>query len=245
MRKRPAGPPIPIYRLTSTPREPAFVARLSASVSPTRRPAQSTEVALSEEAFGEALRVIMYRADSARTLPLALRRAAAGDFTTFAATGLTANRRLRDMLRFGMLLSVACSEDVARIDAGEIEAATRGTYLGDSRVRQQIAVCAEWPGSAVPADYATPLSSDVPVLIISGNLDPTVTPHWGDETARYFPRSRHVVVPGGHSPNNDCTDEISTAFLLRGSIDGLDIGCAAAMRPPSFALPDAVASRQP
>ena len=204
----------------------------------------SVEVTLSEEAFGEAVRVIMYRADSARTLPLAISRAAAGDLGLFASTGLIANRRIRSILRFGMLLSVVCSEDMPRIDPAEIETATLGTYLGDNRVREQMAVCAEWPRATIPADYAAPLTSSVPVLILSGNLDPVTTPEWGDETARMFPRGLHLVLPDGHAPNNPCTDALATAFMLRGSIEGLDTGCVAATRPPPFALPEAVASRR-
>lgn len=205
---------------------------------------EPVEVSLSEEAFGEALRVMLYRADSARGIPLLISRALDGDFVPFATTGLEVNRRLRDQLRLGMLLSVVCSEDVARIRPEDVARETRDTFLGDIRVRQQMAVCADWPRGALPADYAAPFRSEVPVLLMSGNLDPVTPPIWGDLTARYFANVRHITVPGGHLIDSSCTDAISRAFFAAGSAEGLDTSCVSSLRPPPFALPEAVASRR-
>ena len=143
-----------------------------------------------------------------------------------------------------MLLSVTCREDVARIRPGEIDRETDNTFLGSARVRQQMAACAEWPQGNVPPDFAAPLRSNVPVLLISGNLDPVTTPAWGEVAAGYFTRGLHLVVPGGHAPSNDCTISIIRAFMRDASVQGLDTSCVAALRPPAFALPSQ-ASRQP
>ena len=47
-------------------------------------------------------------------------------------------------------MSVVGSEDIPRIRADEIGAATAGTFLGDVRVRSQMAVAALWPRAAIP-----------------------------------------------------------------------------------------------
>lgn len=198
----------------------------------------TTMLRLSEEAFGEAVRVMMYNGGRARRLPLLLDRALDGDLAPFAEAGLAANRQLRDQLRLGMLLSVVCSEDVARIRSGDIERETRGTFLGDTRVRQQMAICAEWPASALPADHAAPFRSDVPVLLVTGNLDPVTPPVWGEAMGRFFSRARHLVVPAGHDASSPCMASIMQAFLLRAALDGLDTSCAERLRAPPFLLPD-------
>jgi pimeloyl-ACP methyl ester carboxylesterase len=43
------------------------------------------------------------------------------------------------------------------------------------------------------------VKSDVPVLILSGGLDPVTPPANGAEVAKSLPRSRHIVAQGyGH-----------------------------------------------
>jgi pimeloyl-ACP methyl ester carboxylesterase len=136
----------------------------------------------------------------------------------------------------GMLLSVTCAEDVARIDAGDIVAATDATFLGDARVRQQIAACEVWPRGEVSADYGAPVSVDAPVLLISGTMDPVTGPGWGEEAARHLPNSLHLVAPGAHGVSNRCTIDISRRFLESGSLRGLDTSCVSDLRLPPFEL---------
>jgi len=72
-----------------------------------------------------------------------------------------------------------------------------------------------WPRSTVPADAATPVASDVPVLILSGGLDPVTPPAYGTRVAATLPNSRHVVAAGyGHivSPQA-CGPRLIAAFV--------------------------------
>src|SRR5678815_3467598 len=137
--------------------------------------------------FAEALRVMTYTPDAASRVPLLIHRAYEGDVTVFARAGLASNYGLRSILRHGMLMSTTCSEDVARITEADIVRETRNTFLGDARVRQQIATCKEWPVSPLPADYAEPVIRKVPALLISAAGDPATPPFFGEEVrARYF-----------------------------------------------------------
>ncbi|MHC4948082.1 MAG: alpha/beta hydrolase [Planctomycetota bacterium] len=193
-------------------------------------------VRLGRDAFAGALRVLMYR--DSREIPYLVDRAAAGDLAVFAQRGIETNRALRDMIAFGMLLCVTCSEDIPRIDPAAIGPATEGTFLGDIRVRQQMAVCATWPRSDLPAGFGEPVRSDVPVLLLSGSLDPVTPPRWGEAAVRHLARGRHVVVPGSHGVSGPCVESLMRAFLDAGTADGLDTSCAEAMRLPPFRRPD-------
>jgi pimeloyl-ACP methyl ester carboxylesterase len=193
-------------------------------------------VKLSKEAFLEALRVMMYAEKQNRLVPLLLHRAFAGEFEPFAEVGLSSERGLRLRLALGHLLCVTCAEDVARITEEEIVRIAGGTLAGDGRVRGQKSVCSFWPKSTVSKDYGEPVSVDVPVLLLSGTLDPVTPPRWGEEAARYLPRSVHLVVPGAHGVGGPCLTEIQRRFLEAGTADGLDIACAKDLKPAKFLL---------
>jgi pimeloyl-ACP methyl ester carboxylesterase len=190
---------------------------------------------LSRDAFAGALRLLMYHDN--RDVPLLIHRAFKGDYDAFATRGLMSNRAIRGQLAFGMLLCVTCSEDIPRIDPDDIPRLTEGTFLGDGRVRRQMAVCDVWPRGDVPADYGDPVRADVPVLLLSGKYDPVTPPHWGEEAARHLPASLHLVVPTTHSFGSPCIDRIMREFLDRGTVEGLDTSCVEHMRRPRFTLP--------
>ncbi|MBU0641552.1 MAG: alpha/beta hydrolase [Planctomycetes bacterium] len=197
---------------------------------------EPVKVHLSREAFAEALRVIMYydHSDVARLIL----RAYQGDYGPFAQRGMMQSRALRNSLAFGMLLCVTCAEDVARIRPDEIERETRGTFLGDGRVRRQMEVCKFWPKSQLPADYGEPVRVAVPVLLLSGSLDPVTPPEWGAEAAQHLPLSTHVVAPGSHGVGGPCITEIMRAFLEHPARP-LDTSCVEKLQPGPFRLPRA------
>jgi pimeloyl-ACP methyl ester carboxylesterase len=192
------------------------------------------EVRLSRDAFAEALRIIMY-SDHSDVARLIL-RAYEGDFDPIAQLGMMHNRGLRNSLALGMLLCVTCAEDVARIEPDEIVRETRGTFLGDGRVRRQMEICRFWPKSRLPADYGQPVKVDVPVLLLSGTLDPVTPPAWGAEAARHLPRGTHVIAPGSHGLSGPCIDDIMRAFLADPE-SPVDASCVEAMEPGPFRIP--------
>jgi pimeloyl-ACP methyl ester carboxylesterase len=111
------------------------------------------------------------------------------------------------------------------------------TYLGSYRVREQRAACAEWPRGEVPDWHGKPVVASVPVLILSGTLDPVTPPANGDEIARTLSNSLHIRVPhGGHSPaglaGTDCLSALKRDFIHRARTDGLDTGCVGRIARP-------------
>ncbi|MEQ8765108.1 MAG: alpha/beta hydrolase [Planctomycetota bacterium] len=189
---------------------------------------------LTRAAFAESLRGMLYSSSTASRIPLLLHRGASGDLSPFVQFALQRNAALRSMLALGMLLSVTCPEDVARINPDEIEALTKDTFLGDGRVRQQIEACASWPSGSVGESYGQPVRSDVPVLILSGRCDPVTSPTFGEEAAKHLPSSRHVVVEGAHFVGGACIDDLIRQFLETADAKGLDVDCAKRVTLPAF-----------
>jgi pimeloyl-ACP methyl ester carboxylesterase/predicted dehydrogenase len=216
-----------------------------------REPAEATvrhpvtgepvQVHLSRAAFAEALRIIMYydHSDVARLILSAYE----GDFDLIAQQGMMHNRALRNSLALGMLLCVTCAEDVARIEPDEIVRETRGTFLGDGRVRRQMEICRFWPKSQLPANYGEPVQVYVPVLLLSGTLDPVTPPRWGAEAATHLPKATHVVAPGSHGLSGPCIDDIVRAFLDDPQRP-VDTSCVEQLQPGPFRIPPRAPDRE-
>ncbi|MBA2302562.1 MAG: alpha/beta hydrolase [Acidobacteria bacterium] len=108
------------------------------------------------------------------------------------------------LLAHGMFMSSTCAEDVRFIDEDDVRRATAGTFLGDYRVRRQQAACRIWPrGEGVEDGFQAPVRLDVPVLVISGDVDVATPASDGERVAKELPNGRHVVFPGqGHEFTN-------------------------------------------
>lgn len=216
-------------------------ARVTVPDPATKRP---VEVALTASGFADALRVMLYGIESERRVPLLLSRALDGDYRPFAAAGLESNRGFSKSIRTGLMLSFTCAEDTWRIRPEEVERESAGSFLGTLRVKAQLAACSVWPRGKVPAGYYRPPESRVPVLFVSGQLDPVTPPEWGEVALRRFPNGVHIVAPGGtHTPTSPCIEGLARELYATGSVKGLDLSCVARDPIPPFALPEGRAAR--
>jgi pimeloyl-ACP methyl ester carboxylesterase len=198
---------------------------------------RSTPVTLTRNLIAEDIRYMTYSSGQTSNVPLYLHRAAEGDFTLLAAD---AWRRRRGGTFDGLYLSITCTEDVPFLSAraGEDD---EQTYLGTYRMRQQRAACAEWPRGDAPRWRKASVRADVPVVLITGTLDPVTPPEFAAEIRQTLPNRVHVLVKfGGHSlegsTHMDCLDRIEHAFINGGTATGLDTSCATEMKRPGFAL---------
>lgn len=208
--------------------KPATVRIASGSGGPT------ISVPITRAAFAEGIRATTYSAPRSLRVPLFVHEAYEGKYDDFAAAAVRSNRGLRSSIRFGFLLAITCTEDVSRIDPRVIERETAGTYLGDTRVREQMAACRGWPRGALPKDYGDPVRSSVPVFLLSGTVDPVAPARFTAEAARYLPNSIHVVAPGGHVPSGPCIAAMQREFLESANPRTVDTSCVAQMRLPDF-----------
>lgn len=221
---------------------PTLMARLKARPAHVTVPDPVTKapvtLTMDDDAFAGALRVMLYGVERQRRIPLLLKQAMEGDFVPFATAGMDSNRGLSNSLRVGLLLSVACSEDAWRIKPGEAERESRGTFLGMQRARGQLAACSVWPRGTLPPGFYDPPASQVPVLLVSGALDPITPPSMAELVKPRFPNSVHAIAPfGTHVPIDPCLDKMEEKLFATGSVAGLDSSCLAKAESPPFALP--------
>jgi pimeloyl-ACP methyl ester carboxylesterase len=194
---------------------------------------EPARVTLTRDHVAEAIRYMTYTSRNAAAVPRDLHRAFTGDYSPLAQFLL---QWRADGTFDGLYLSITCAEDVPFIAPDSAER-DEPTYLGSYRVREQRAACAEWPRGEVPDWHGKPVVASVPVLILSGTLDPVTPPANGDEIARTLSNSLHIRVPhGGHSPaglaGTDCLSALKRDFIHRARTDGLDTGCVGRIARP-------------
>jgi pimeloyl-ACP methyl ester carboxylesterase len=201
------------------------------------------EVVPSRGLIAEGLRFLMY-GSGARTVPLAVHRAYQGDLSQLVGIAVDRRASIDHLLSMGLNFSVTCAEDLPFIDDAAAARATAGTLLGDYRVREQKRVCADWPRGAVPADVHQPVVSDVPALLISGERDPVTPPEFGERVIKGLSHGRLVIVPhGSHGAEGPCADAVTTHFIERGTVEGLDTSCVTATPPTKFVTKEHVVAR--
>jgi pimeloyl-ACP methyl ester carboxylesterase len=181
----------------------------------------------------------LYSPLTASIVPALVDRAEHDDFQGLFALAL-AGEDGGESMSIGMQLSVLCSEDASRVSADEIARETSHTVFGSHLTGSQLDACAMWPKGKVHADYYQPVVSDVPVLVLSGEVDPVTPPSWGASVVKHLSRGAHVIVPStGHGVvSTPCGNRLVKDFIERGSADGLNTECVTAVRrPPFFVTP--------
>lgn len=201
---------------------------------------------LSRNGFVQTLRYQLYVSATSLGIPAYLHAASQGDWQALGEAAYAIGSSLLNPLPDGLYLSVTCSEDVSFIQ-DNVERFQTG-FMGDFRLRQQRAACADWPVTRMSSTYLEPVRSAVPSLIISGANDPVTPAYLGEQVAQDLSQSRHLVIPfGGHGPfgllNIECVAELQHQLIQQANVDGLDVAaCAAQIKRPGFLLN---ASREP
>jgi pimeloyl-ACP methyl ester carboxylesterase len=178
-----------------------------------------------------------YAPETAALLPVLLERAASeGQLAPLAAQGLLMADDFEAALSRPLQWSVLCAEDVPFYgEAGPEDAAS---LLGDDVRRTLPRVCRLWPHAPPDPALRSPVRSDVPALLLSGEGDPVTPPSWAEVAARGLPRSRHLVLPGGGHGTlyRGCLPMLAARFVEAGSAERLDAACLERSRPAPFFL---------
>jgi len=192
------------------------------------------DMRLTADTLAVAIRFLSYSSETQALIPLLVHEAlTSGDLSRLASQAILVMSGLNEMLARGMELSVLCSEDYPFIDKS---ADYSGTLIGNLMLEIIELQCNVWPHGEVPEDFHQPVQSDLPVLLMSGERDPVTPPHYAALTAQSFSNSLNLVARGqAHSVmKNVCLRDITTEFVNKGSIEGLDTSCVENIQPAPF-----------
>lgn len=148
-------------------------------------------------------------------LPNFLVSAANGDFAW--AERLLPQVIFDRTMSYGMYMAVVCAEEA---DFTEADFKVEGVPAIVAQAMLQsgleiLATCEVWKLPKLPAEANTPVNSDIPTFVISGEFDPITPPNFGDIVAKSLRNAFHVVYPAtGHGIlGAPCPSQMVAAFL--------------------------------
>jgi pimeloyl-ACP methyl ester carboxylesterase len=184
------------------------------------------------------VRFMSYNAATVALLPVLISEAHAGNYGPLAGQARTLLRELPESLSFPMSNSVMCAEDAPYVT----DAATGGledTYMGTGIMDGIELICARWPVGPVDPDFKTPVVSDIPTLLLSGEYDPITPPSYAERVkAEGLGNSVHLVGRGqGHGMVGvGCVPRLLRSFLEEPAPEKLDASCLEREPPTPFFL---------
>jgi pimeloyl-ACP methyl ester carboxylesterase len=195
------------------------------------------DIEFNRSMLNAGLRFLSYSATQASLLPTLVHRAAQGALAPLAAQTVMTARQVGDQLASGMQNSVICSEDVPFFAAPDVQrAAVSRTYQGADQLEAFQEICKLWPHGVVDADLHSPLRSEIPTLLLSGEADPVTPPADAERAARGLTRHRHLILSGeGHGQvATGCVPKLMAEFLQDAAPEKLDATCLEQHRPAAF-----------
>lgn len=198
-----------------------------------------THIALGRDDVAFAVRLHSYSPETAALLPLLIHAAQVeSSWEGLAAQTLLVSEQLSDSISVGMNLSVLCAEDAPYLTEEAAAAANENTYYGNLETSRMIRNCQVWPSGTPPAGAKEPVSSELPVLLLSGEVDPVTPPANAEQVASGLPNSLHIVAAGqGHGiAARGCIPQLMQQFVEQGNADGLNTACVADLEPTPFFL---------
>ena len=184
------------------------------------------------------LRMLSYSSHGISLLPALLHNAYNNDnFAPLARQARLQAENLGSTLASGMHNAVICTEDVPFIDmTDDLRNQMEETFLGVVPIEALNASCRYWPQGVLDETFKTPVTSDKPVLILSGGADPVTPPEFGEEVKRTLTNSLHIINPSqGHMQAwLGCTPGIMNSFLEHASPEEIDDQCLDRQQPLPF-----------
>jgi pimeloyl-ACP methyl ester carboxylesterase len=195
---------------------------------------QTRHVKLERQNYVERLRLLLYTTTLGRFVPLIVHEAFQNNFVPFESISVAYN--LGSTLSRGMYLSVTCSESVPFISGQEVAPESRGTFVGETRVRSHMGACKEWPRGNISRSFTDPIKSKLPILMFSGEVDGSTPPSLGAKAMKYLSNARQIRARYyGHQLNSPCMWGIMQKFIQDASVRGIDISCVEKIQRPPFA----------
>jgi len=185
-------------------------------------------VAIGADEFAGAIRLLSYHPTTVALIPLLIDQANAGNVVPLAAQYLTIRDSLADSLNGGMHNAVVCTEDAPYFDNETVTSeALADTYLGPDILDALQTVCSIWPAGILDEDFKIPLATDIPVLLLSGEVDPITPPAYASLAAVDLDNALLLTgrLQGHGMAPRGCTNEVMAEFVAEADPQSLDTEC--------------------
>ncbi len=172
---------------------------------------------LSELELGAAVRLMSYAPDTVALLPIMIDSAwRDNNYAPLAGQVRMHETLMTDAMSIGMHNAVVCSEDAPFYEGLDIDRdALQASYLSGVNFDALKTMCEHWPRGLIDEDFKEPLTSDVPVLLLSGSNDPVTPPKYAEIAALGFSSQQHLIGPRqGHGlAARGCVPRLMAKFI--------------------------------
>lgn len=185
---------------------------------------EKTMLTMTRGKFSGSIRMALYQANVRALLPHAIHQASKNNFQSIL--GLYALTIDNAGMAMGMHASVVCGEDMHRITTTMREQAKK-SFMGRTMLEGLEATCSVWKVPAVDNSFSEPINSNIPTLLLSGEIDPATPPSWGELAMEKLTNAKHFVAPySTHGvAYQSCANNLIADLVRSGSVNDLDGEC--------------------
>ena len=195
---------------------------------PHPRTGKMTQTVVSQDVLWGVLQQLLYSSQLSAMIPYAIHQAAKYDDWSSIIGWMDTSPF--STIPIGLYLSITCSEDAPRIDFEQVPTLD----LGVSSSSQLQEMCTIWDTTPVPKEFFEPLKGSIPVLLLSGDLDPVTPPEYGEMVRKSLNNSKHLIVSGAahNTIQYPCVQAAVTDFLKNPDPTAIANTCTNRLRPP-------------
>jgi pimeloyl-ACP methyl ester carboxylesterase len=182
----------------------------------------------------------LYSANMTSTLPYAISQASKGQYTPLITLAGVFGQKGLGSINMGMHYSVFCGEAYAQPTSSSDSPKNMFEKINESTYDD---VCKTWPHANIPKEFFKITPSAVPVLLLSGGIDPVTPSRHGTAVAKELgSKARHIVIDNaGHGLlAQGCVSDVVSRFLLEKEDDAalkIDATCVRQIPRPLVWLP--------
>ena len=186
------------------------------------------EMSFGPQELAAALRLLSYHPNSVAVMPMLINEAIRGNYAPLASQFMMIAASVSDAMSIGMHNAVVCTEDAPYFAGEQVSRdALDATYIGPLQLDALETICSVWPTGVLDEDFKTPLASDLPVLLLSGEADPVTPPHYAELAAIDLDNARLLTgrkQGHGQAPRG-CMPDLIAEFVESANNHDLDAGC--------------------
>ena len=193
-----------------------------------------TDFVLSRSKFISNLRMQLYAMQTRTLVPLIIHQAFLGNYQPLI--GLIAMSEGGLGMYVGLTLNIVCNEDLPKITTEMFTADADNSFGGNDSHNAWLQACPLWPKYSVDEAFYNSVTTNIPTLILSGNLDPVTPPSNGEKSAATLPNSHHIISKNSAHivASTPCGIDIVNEFLETLDPKGLDESCLAELKSETF-----------
>jgi len=178
--------------------------------------------------FAAAIRLLAYHPNSMALMPLLIHEAGKGNLVPLGSQYMMTMIAMMDALSLGMHNAVMCTEDVPFYDKSTIDyEGLEASYMGMFQLEALQAICSIWPAGPIDEEFKSPLATNLPVLLLSGDADPITPPRYADLAAVDLENATHLIGKDqGHGQISvGCTPRLVADFIDTADPTSIDASC--------------------